>query len=95
MIHPHYANANWKDVNGIYGSGPFNYNGTDDIVQLNHYVCKTKDEYMEKVLRGRADIPVDRSIEEFEGMNYNEIEDLQPDSSAIYFRPCVAIVSSL
>lgn len=76
MIHPHYANTYWKDVNGIYGSGPFNYSGTDDIVQLNHYVCKTKDEYMEKVLRGRADVPVARSIEEFEGMNYNEVEDL-------------------
>jgi hypothetical protein len=31
---------------------------------------------MEKVMRGRADVPVSRSIEEFEGMNYNEIEDL-------------------
>lgn len=76
MIHPHYPNAYWKDTNGIFGTGPFNHNGTDDIVQLNHYVCKTKHEYMEKVMRGRADVPINRSIEEFEGMNYNEIEDL-------------------
>ena len=76
MIHPHYPNAHWKDTNRIFGTGPFNHNGTDDIVQLNHYVCKTKHEYMEKVMRGRADVPVSRSIEEFEGMNYNEVEDL-------------------
>jgi hypothetical protein len=76
MINPHHANVQWKDTNGNFGTGPFNHNGTDDVVQLNHYVCKTKHEYMEKVMRGRADVPVSRSIEEFEGMNYNEIEDL-------------------
>ena len=76
MNHPHCPNVNWKDTNNFYGNGPVNYNGTDDVAQLNHYVCKTKYEYMEKVLRGRADVPVSRSIEEFEGMNYNEVEDL-------------------
>jgi hypothetical protein len=59
-------------------SGPFNYNLSDSIAQLNHYFCKTKEEFIKKCDRGRADTNYKRMIAEFEsrGHNKNEIVDM-------------------
>ena len=56
--------------------GPFNPNGNDDIVQLNHYFCKTKEEFALKCERGRSDLKSHiRTMDEYEPSNRNEYED--------------------
>lgn len=56
--------------------GPFNELGSSDIAQLNHYFCKTKEEFANKISRGRADHPtILRNYEEFDDHNYNDIDD--------------------
>ena len=61
-------------------AGPFNEN-FDPTVQLNHYYCKTKEEFLTiKNIRGRGDVPTSSgfkfySIKDFEDKNKNEIED--------------------
>lgn len=73
----HNPNTKWFNLDGQPRSGPFNYNGKDDIAQINHYFSKTKEEFILKCERGRADSPVfKRTIVEHESHNFNEIEDL-------------------
>ena len=46
-----------KSTDGKIISGPFNFNGDISVIQLNHYKCKTLEEF--KYIRGlrqRADI---------------------------------------
>jgi hypothetical protein len=59
--------------------GPFNPKGSDKIAQLNHYFCKTKEEFLKKINRGRADtsqIRYRRTMNDFDKHNFNDIEDL-------------------
>jgi hypothetical protein len=73
-----------KSTNGDIVIGPFNHNPCFDVVQINHYKCKTLDEYKIIRIRGRADftkakqIPYDlKQIEEdYKQYDLNEIEDL-------------------
>jgi hypothetical protein len=56
--------------------GAFNPNGNDEIVQLNHYFCKTKEEFKLKCERGRSDLKTHkRTMEEYEPSNKNECDD--------------------
>jgi hypothetical protein len=57
-------------------SGSFNRNTLDDIAQINHYFCKTREEFIEKINRGRSDTYQKRNIDEFDAHNINEIEDV-------------------
>lgn len=67
----------WVDCEKIPGKGHFNKNGSIEIAQINHYFCKTKTEFVEKIQRGRADdSTLIRSMDEYEHYNFNEIEDL-------------------
>ena len=52
-----------------------NPNGSYDIVQLNHYFCKTREEFQSKMERGRA---CDGSLHNhfFDRHNLNDVEDL-------------------
>jgi hypothetical protein len=64
------------DTNNKTFIGPFNNLGDDNIAQLNHYFCKTEEEFVEKCEKGRADTENKRTIKEFEPHNFNEVEDL-------------------
>jgi len=57
-------------------TGPFCKNCSDKYAKLNHYFTKTKEEFLEKINRGRADTSIKRNLSEFEGHNVNEVEDL-------------------
>jgi hypothetical protein len=73
----HNPNCVWVDPHKRVNSGPFAGTPSDDIAQLNHYFCKTEEEFIEKCNRGRADSPVyKRTIAEYSGHNFNDIEDL-------------------
>lgn len=75
---PHSTTLTWVDTNYHTGSGPFNYAGDNKIAQINHYFCKTKTEFINKLKRGRADIDssISRPITDFDLHNQNDIEDL-------------------
>lgn len=73
----HNPNGMWVCPNKVSNKGPFNHQGSDEIAQLNHYFCKTEEEFALKCERGRADnLIIKRTMSEFEGHNINDIEDL-------------------
>lgn len=76
FLDPHSISQGWIDSNGRRGVGPQNRDGQVDIIQINHYFCKTKKEFIDKIKRGRANSVNFRSLHEFDSMNYNDIEDL-------------------
>jgi hypothetical protein len=72
----HNPNCTWVDTNNIEHTGPFNYQGNDDVAIINHYFCKTKKEFITKVMRGRADTGQIRNLSDFDSNNFNDVEDL-------------------
>ena len=72
----HWKNGSWIDTTFKIGDGPFNYNATDEIAQLNHYYIRTYPEFLSKRERGGVDnVNVKKPIETFGENNFNEIED--------------------
>jgi hypothetical protein len=71
-------NPNMKISNQSFQlfEGPFCNNCSTEFAQLNHYFCKTFEEFKEKADRGRADSPKNRNYDEFHHLNFNEVEDL-------------------
>lgn len=55
--------------------GPFNPNCLCRKIRINHYFTKSKEEYIAKMNRGKADALDKRSIEEFDFHNKNDIYD--------------------
>jgi hypothetical protein len=87
FINPHIAQLKEgyiKSTNGDILYSPFNPNICLDVIQLNHYKCKTFHEYKIIRMRGRADfkkekqVPYDLKLleEEFKSYDLNETEDL-------------------
>jgi hypothetical protein len=73
----HNPNTFWVNTHKEKNQGPFTINHTDDIAQINHYFCKTEEEFQEKCDRGRADSSTyKRTMQEYQGHNFNDIEDL-------------------
>jgi hypothetical protein len=75
FVHNHNGkcvDTNKKEINNT----PFNENGPIDVAQINHYFCKTKEEFIRKINRGRADTGTYRDITDFDNHNFNEVEDL-------------------
>lgn len=64
-----------RDPSGRAINGPFNPGGSDAIAHINHYNCKSKAEFAEKVARGRADTTQKRSMDEFAAFDCNDVED--------------------
>jgi hypothetical protein len=75
MSSPHNPNLTWVDTSFNINTGPHNKNPVDDVAQLNHYFVKTKEEFINKIKRGRADTGEYRNIDEFEIHNTNEVDD--------------------
>ena len=68
-----------KSTNNTIIEGPFNFNIDLDIIQLNHYKCKTLPEFRYIRTRQRADVigPVNEDVDaSFMANDINEIEDL-------------------
>ena len=74
---PHSSNLEWIDQSFKTGTGPFNEEGVIDIAQINHYWCKTIEEYKEfKIPNGQEWCPgQSRKLEDFQNHNFNEVED--------------------
>lgn len=71
-------NSNYPAVSttGEIFGGPFYPKGNDEVAQINHYFCKTREEFAHKVQRGRADVHHIRQLSEFDSNNTNHIEDV-------------------
>jgi len=72
----HHPNTFWVNTNQEKHKSSFTKVGNDEVAQLNHYFCKTEEEFIEKCDRGRADNGKLRDYSEYHSHNYNEIEDL-------------------
>lgn len=71
----HHPHCEWSCTDKKLHTGAGNPDGKDDIAQLNHYYCKTIQEFVDKKMVYRADdYPI--NINEFHRYNFNEIEDL-------------------
>ena len=55
MASPHHANKYTLDTNRKKVKGPFNPGGPIDVVQVNHYYHKSREEWERRVQRGQAD----------------------------------------
>ena len=75
--HPHMpTNCPIIDTNGnVFINSPFNENGDDRVVQLNHYFVKSKEEFLIKINKGRSDQIQKRTFDEFYHHDLNEIEE--------------------
>jgi hypothetical protein len=64
--------------NLIIINSAFNYSYNDEIAQLNHYYCKTPEEFVKKCERGRADLIGNKRNfgNDYFIENHNEVEDL-------------------
>lgn len=72
---PHCTTHKWISPDGKEGRGSFNKNPNVEIAQLNHYFCKTRIEFQEKINRGRADTTAIRTMNTFDSHNINEVDD--------------------
>jgi hypothetical protein len=73
----HHPNCFWVDTNKNMKIGAFNQSPLNDVAQINHYFCKTKEEFIKKCERGRADTDtIVRPISDFDRHNFNHQEDL-------------------
>jgi hypothetical protein len=72
----HHPFCEWHSQNKIINTGPgLLTEEPTDIAQLNHYYCKTKQEFVEKKMNLNVhDWPV--GLGNFNNFNFNEIEDL-------------------
>lgn len=79
MITPHFGkllHGKALDPNGVEVTESLHYHGTDEVAAIYHYFTKSKQEFLYKCIRGRADIPEMREfIRDFEVHDKNEIED--------------------
>lgn len=82
FVNPHFANIQTIDTTGCRGVfGPYDYEPIYPIAQLNHYYCKTIEEFINiKIPKGKADTPTMspayfRRMDEFAPYNRNEVLD--------------------
>lgn len=80
FFYPHSTNKQWTTTNNQKGFGPLNHSPDYNTIQLNHYFCKTREEYTHRRSIGRADTPVGhpqhiRGPNEFDAHNFNDFED--------------------
>ncbi len=61
--------------NGDKVEGPFNVGGTVNRMRINHYFTKSKEEYIKKMNRGKADSFEKRNIIEFYEHDRNDVYD--------------------
>lgn len=67
----------WVSTDKVWHTGQLNPNPTLDVAQVNHYFCKTREEFGDKLKRGRMSRRhPKRDPSEFDSHNFNEVLDL-------------------
>ena len=75
MQTPHNPYGDWLGSDGQMHTYAFCENGNTQEAQVNHYFCKTYEEWKQKQARGCADSAEIRPDSDFDRHNFNEIED--------------------
>lgn len=75
METPHNPHGQWRGSDGKLHTYAFCINGNTDEAQINHYFCKTRQEWKLKQARGCADSDFIRPDSDFDRHNFNEIDD--------------------
>ncbi len=79
IINPHYcvylSNRYAVSVDGKKSTGPYNDNVKFYPICINHYFCKSYEEFVEKRARGKADSLGIRDVHEFEEHDVNDFYD--------------------
>ena len=75
---PHNTFGFAMDTNGHKFMGPFNPGGPMDVAYINHYHNKTKEDWIDRCKRGRADCSIQHELSRWDDeININnEVEDL-------------------
>jgi hypothetical protein len=78
MMYPHCTYKESMDTNGNKFLGPFNPNGPSDVAYINHYYNKTKEDWILRCERGRADCNLRATPEQWDldVNNDNDIVDM-------------------
>jgi hypothetical protein len=79
----HYPNTPIIDTKYEIIRGSLHKKGSLEIAQINHYFCKTYEEFLKKVERGRADMSSKRLLSDFDVHNTNHVDDF---SALDFFR---------
>jgi hypothetical protein len=78
FANPHFGNfigGFWSvDENGKETRGPFNAHSSS-LIQINHYVNRSLEEFKEKIQKGRADCEDIRDISQFYGIDKDCVEE--------------------
>jgi len=72
------------DTRGEEIAGPFNFNGTEDVAVLHHYHFKSKEEFINKRMRGRSDLVLDTTESERMDDAKNEYSRVIADTNQFY-----------
>jgi hypothetical protein len=83
MVNPHCPDIPVADTNKKLFEGPFNVDGPADVAYINHYLCKTREDYSMRCERGRSDMMTRAKIEEWEERAHIDIDTL--DINALKF----------
>jgi ABC-type tungstate transport system permease subunit len=75
MHDPHRPDLAIVDTDGRLIIGTNHDNGPIDIAQVNHYFCKTQEEFIKKITRGSSDGTPTRKIDAWHAHNMNEVDD--------------------
>jgi len=86
MINPHKPNVVIGDTQNNIIIGNSHPNGSYEKLQINHYFCKTQQEFIKKIERGSADSTPKRSLDSWHAHNMNEVED---DEALKFYRNVV------
>lgn len=77
-VHCPTEKTKFRDTSGNLIDGPYSNSKDDSVCQLNHYFCKSNDEFRKKCARGRADLDVARIFVDYlDELNHNDVEDLR------------------
>lgn len=69
------------DENGNPVTGPFTENVSTNVIRINHYFTKSKEEFLQKKSRGRATTNSHRTMKDFTDHDRNDVLD---DSMRVY-----------
>lgn len=78
MLNPHVPAlvvGGCRDPSGRPVSGPEHHHGSADVAVIHHYFTKSREEFVAKMERGKADLAEKRRIEEFDAHDFNDVED--------------------
>jgi len=71
----HHPYCRWSSTDRTLHDGAGNADGKDDVAQLNHYYCRTQEEFLKYKVNNRIDDnPI--GVDQFHRYNFNEVEDL-------------------